>query len=211
MVDEGAAIALAKPIAMPGDEERERMPDVRDGEPRHRERAGESDHRARAHHALAAEAPGHPRREQEAAERGDGREEEQQAEARGRDAEHVDRDVGRAGHERVDHADHARAVHEEGEVLARGEQAPEARPVAQRRARGAVGAPRIAQVPRGEQEHREAEHAGQREHRAPVEPFEHEAADRRREHGRDQDRGRGRRERACGPAPDRNGRGWSRA
>ena len=41
----------------PGDEERERMPDVRDGEPRHRKASGEGDHRPRAHHALAADAP----------------------------------------------------------------------------------------------------------------------------------------------------------
>ncbi len=175
------------------------MPDVEHGEDRHRERPGEGDHCARAHHALATDASREPRREQEAGEGRDRREEQQEAEARRRDPEHVDRDVRRTRHEGVDHADHARAEHQERNVIARSEESPEARPVAQRRASRPMGASRVAQFPGGEQEHGEAEQARQREHRAPVEPLEHEAADRRREHRRDQDRGRGRRQRAGGP------------
>ena len=211
MVDEGAAIAFAKPMAIPGMKSASGCQTCSDGEPRHRERAREGDHHARAHHALAAEASRQPGREQEAAERGDGREEEQQAEARGRDAEHVDRHVRRAGHEGVDHADHARAEHQECEVLARAEQAPVARPrsaatgpLSGRRVARRAGCRRRTGTPRSR---------GCRTARTPRASRAIRARSRRssaRAWARPGSRSRWRPARLR-PWPGRNDRGWSRA
>ncbi len=150
------------------------------------------------HQAQAAHPVDGARGDQEAREGCDRREEQQESQSRRRKAKHVDGDVRCTGHERVDHAHHAGAEDEVGQVGARAEELPVTRPWLWRQPGRRTRGPRLDQLARREQHHDAAQEPRQGKHRLPVVPLDHEAAERRRKHRREQDGGCRRRDGARG-------------